>query len=225
MSYLNQQDGTWRGLPHDSPKWQTVYGYFRQCVRTGVWERIHDELRRDVRQQAEKLREPMAAIIDNQSVKTTEKGGYMGTMRARNQRPQMSYSGRHVWFVVSDGGTYGGDSRSGWVQARVFSGGGIVPNTISRVWAEGGYAGKLIEWVQRWCGWVIEIVHKLEGQVGFQVLPKLWLVERTFAWLGHSRRLSKDYEELTENSEAMIRIAMIRLMLQRLDRPPRPKQS
>lgn len=96
--------------------------------------------------------------------------------------------------------------------------------TISLVWADGGYAGKLIEWLQQWCGWVLEIVRKLEGQVGFQVLPKRWLVERTFAWLGHSRRLSKDYEELVENSEAMVQIAMIRLMLQRLCRPPRPKQ-
>jgi putative transposase len=96
--------------------------------------------------------------------------------------------------------------------------------TISLVWADGGYAGKLIEWLRRWCGWVLEIVRKSEGQVGFQVLPKRWLVERTFAWLGHSRRLSKDYEELVENSEAMVQVAMIRLMLQRLDRPPRPKQ-
>ena len=96
--------------------------------------------------------------------------------------------------------------------------------TISLVWADGGYAGKLIEWLQQWCGWVLEIVRKLEGQVGFQVLPKRWLVERTFAWLGHSRRLSKDYEEIVENSEAMVQIAMIRLMLQRLGRPPRPKQ-
>ena len=88
--------------------------------------------------------------------------------------------------------------------------------TISLVWADGGYSGQLIEWLQEWCGWVLEIVHKLEQQVCFQLLPKRWIVERTFAWLGHSRRLSKDYEELVENSEAMIQIAMIRLMLRRL---------
>jgi putative transposase len=95
--------------------------------------------------------------------------------------------------------------------------------TISLIWADGGYAGKLVEWLHQWCGWVLEIVHKLEGQVGFQVLPRRWVVERTFAWLGHSRRLSKDYEELVENSEAMIQIAMIRLMLQRLYRPAKPQ--
>ena len=96
--------------------------------------------------------------------------------------------------------------------------------TISLVWADGGYSGQLIEWLQEWCGWVLEIVHKLEQQVGFQLLPKRWIVERTFAWLGHSRRLSKDYEELVENSEAMIQIAMMRLMLQRLCRPPKPQK-
>lgn len=88
--------------------------------------------------------------------------------------------------------------------------------SIQLVWADGGYAGELIQWLCQWCGWVLEIVRKLEQQVGFQVLPRRWVVERTFAWLAHSRRLSKDYEELTENSEAMIQISMIRLMLQRL---------
>jgi len=96
--------------------------------------------------------------------------------------------------------------------------------TISLVWADGGYSGQLIEWLKRWCGWVLEIVHKLEGQVGFQLLPRRWVVERTFAWLGHSRRLSKDYEELVENSEAMVQISMIRLMLQRICRPAKPQQ-
>lgn len=96
--------------------------------------------------------------------------------------------------------------------------------TISLVWADGGYSGKLIEWLNRWCGWVLEIVRKLEQQTGFQLLRKRWIVERTFAWLAHSRRLSKDYEELLENSEAMIQIAMIRLMLQRLGRTTKPQQ-
>lgn len=95
---------------------------------------------------------------------------------------------------------------------------------ISLVWADGGYAGKLIEWLYRWCGWVLEIVCKLGEQVGFQILRKRWIVERTFAWLGHYRRLSKDYEELIENSEAMIQIAMIQLMLHRLCRPPMPQK-
>ncbi len=81
--YLNKHGCTWRGLPHDFPKWQTVYGYFRQCVKTGVWERINDALRRAVRVAEGKQAEPTAAIIDSQSVKTTEKGGSVGTTLAR----------------------------------------------------------------------------------------------------------------------------------------------
>lgn len=96
--------------------------------------------------------------------------------------------------------------------------------TISLVWADGGYAGKLTAWLDHWCGWILEIVKKLEGQLGFQVLPRRWVVERTLAWLAHSRRLSKDYEEFVENSEAMIQIAMIRLMLQRLCRTNKPQK-
>jgi putative transposase len=83
------------------------------------------------------------------------------------------------------------------------------------VWADGGYAGKLIGWLYDFCHWTLEIVKRNE-QKGFHVLPRRWVVERTFAWLGRCRRMSKDYEELTENSEAMVQIAMIHLMLRRL---------
>lgn len=81
--YVNKHGCTWRGLPHDFPKWQTVYGYFRQCVKTGVWERINDALRRAVRVTEGREPEPTAGIVDSQSVKTSEKGGFMGTTPAR----------------------------------------------------------------------------------------------------------------------------------------------
>ncbi len=84
------------------------------------------------------------------------------------------------------------------------------------LWADGGYAGKLLVWALVVGGWVIEVVPKPAGARGFAVLPKRWIVERTFAWLGRSRRLSKDYEGLPATSEAWIRVAMIHLMLQRL---------
>jgi putative transposase len=87
---------------------------------------------------------------------------------------------------------------------------------LKLLWADGSYQGELIEWVKRTCGWTLAIVDKLAGQVGFQVLPKRWIVERTFAWLNRQRRLSKDYERLPATSEALIYVAMIRLMLKRL---------
>ena len=86
---------------------------------------------------------------------------------------------------------------------------------LSLVWADGGYAGKLIEWLAGLSQWTLQIVKRNE-QNGFYVLPRRWVVERTFAWLGRCRRMSKDYEELPENSEAMIQVAMINLMLRRL---------
>ena len=87
---------------------------------------------------------------------------------------------------------------------------------LHKIWADGGYAGKLVDWAKEMGQWALEIVKRSDPAVGFEVLPHRWIVERTFAWLGRFRRLSKDYEVLIETSEAMIRIAMIRLMVRRL---------
>ena len=87
---------------------------------------------------------------------------------------------------------------------------------LKLIWADGGYRGALVAWVEEVFGWKLEIVEKPEGQVGFQILPKRWVVERTFAWLVRQRRLARDYERLPESSEALIYIAMIRLMVRRL---------
>jgi putative transposase len=87
---------------------------------------------------------------------------------------------------------------------------------LRRIWADGGYAGQLVEWVKTVCHWTLEIVKRSDDVSGFVVLPKRWIVERTFSWLYRYRRLSKDYEQLPENSEAMILIAMINLMSRRL---------
>jgi len=87
---------------------------------------------------------------------------------------------------------------------------------LKLIWADGGYAGKLIAWVDKHCGWTLEIVRRCDDVKGFKVLPKRWIVERTFGWLGRYRRLSKDYEEHTESSEAWIYISMTHLMVRRL---------
>jgi putative transposase len=87
---------------------------------------------------------------------------------------------------------------------------------LSLIWADGGYAGKLIEWAAEFGHWVLEIVERFKDAKGFAVLPRRWVVERTFSWLGKYRRLSKDYESLTFSSETMIQLAMINLMIHRL---------
>jgi len=87
---------------------------------------------------------------------------------------------------------------------------------LSLIWADGGYAGQLIGWVKEFASWTLEIVKRNDDLKGFHVLPRRWVVERTFGWLGRYRRLSKDYEQLPENSEAMALLAMINLMSRRL---------
>ncbi len=94
---------------------------------------------------------------------------------------------------------------------------GLFPR-LKLIWGDGGYAGKLVSWAMDFAGWILEIVRRPKDAKGFVVLPRRWVVERTFAWLGRYRRLSKDYEELPETSEAMILIAMVNLMSRRLAR-------
>ena len=89
---------------------------------------------------------------------------------------------------------------------------------MERVWADGGYAGKLIAWVTSCCQWILEIVKRTDDVKGFKLLPKRWVFERTFSWLSNYRRLSKHYEYWNETGEAMIQLAMIHLMLRRLTR-------
>jgi putative transposase len=96
-----------------------------------------------------------------------------------------------------------------------------VKGTFSRleiIWADAGYSGKLVDWVNSVCGWVLEIVRRSDDVKGFKVLPHRWVVERTFGWLGRYRRLSKDYEGLTESSQALVYAAMIHIMVKRLAR-------
>ena len=94
---------------------------------------------------------------------------------------------------------------------------GLFPR-LQLIWADGGYAGQLVDWVKDTCGWVLEIVKRSDGQKGFVVLPRRWVIERTFGWLGRYRRLSKDYEYLPVISEATVYAAMSHLMLRRLAR-------
>lgn len=94
---------------------------------------------------------------------------------------------------------------------------------LKLIWADGGYAGQLIEWTRKLGHWILEIVKRSDNLGGFVVLPKRWIVERTFAWFGRYRRLSKDYETLTESSEAVVYLAMTHLMVRRVK--PRPRRA
>ena len=210
----------WRMLPREFPCWQSVYSYFRRFRRDGTWRRIHDALRCEVRRRAGRHKHPTAGCLDSQSVRTTEAAG--AATRGNDSHKRVKGRKRHVLtdtlgllMVVVVTAANVQDKAGALAALKQLGGAG---KKLRRIWTDGAYRtgrGHLASWAASH-RLALTAVTPPEGQRGFTVLPRRWVVERTFGWLFQSRRLSKDYERLPKTSEAMIYLAMMRLMLRRL---------
>ena len=214
--YLLVTGCQWRMLPREYPAWQSVYTYFRHWRDDGTWQRLHDTLRAQVRERAGRHKHPTAGALDSQSVKMSQVPGERGydagkQVKGRKRHILVDTLGLLMAVLVTSAAL---SDPAG--AKRLFKRLGGACKKMRRIWVDGTYRGQLLEWVLLHCRFLLQPVLRAEGQKGFVVLPRRWVVERTFAWLTQCRRLGKDYEVLTSSSEAMIYIAMTRLMLRRL---------
>jgi len=208
----------WRMLPATFPPWQTVYGRFRTWADNGVWEKLTTKMRQALRIELGRHPDPSAGIIDSQSAMSGPGGGAVGydaakKIRGRKRHLLVDTEGFVVTVVVTPASIQ--DPTAGY---EVLSNARAESARLSHVWADGRYVGKLIAWAKEKVGITLEIVSRPPGQRGFVVLPRRWVVERTFAWIGRYRRLARDWEAASWSVCAFIHIAASNLMARRLAR-------
>jgi transposase len=224
--YHVRAGGAWRMLPRDLPPWQTVYWYFKRWRQDGTLDRLHDALREQVRTRSEGRKPaPSAGIVDSQSVKGADtvsaatRGYDAGKkINGRKRHIVVDTIGMLLVVMVTTAAVQDRDGGRGILKRLAATIG-----SVRHVFADGGYQGQLVAIAKRAWAITVEVVRKPADQRGFAVLPRRWVVERTFSWLMRQRRLVRDYERLPATHEAIVKWAMVAIMVNRLAPPPGPK--